>query len=538
MKRSALRRYPALAFLVAAGLLALLLPSGLIVPQSGPPTLAEYAPVPGEGARRSDVSNLGGTSSGGLGAGGSGGAEDRAVVAPGRVTRKPGTKRCVGKPPRQTEDLLSPPCIAFFDGDNGGATSKGVTRDEIRIVVYMSEATPSRFEDCAPAPVPEELPEIVACKAYSRYFNDRYQTYGRTVHVWAYYGDHNSAEVGIENGRSPFGVYMSGGTGIERLTERLGNRQIITAAYIGNERQRHRDLAPYLIGYRPDTEDDASIVATYVCAKLKDRLAKYAGTPDLQAKTRVFGILESAKDYAPILKTQLKKQCDINIAATGDATRASGEVSKQSAAGVTSILVRAGTGNLNLQTRDATQQRYFPEWLVAGDPYTGGQDTNSGARLFDPVQWRHAFGLTFDYRRDAIEQQSWYRAYREGCPDCPAPGRGTFVAYDVLTQMFYGIQAAGPRLTPQNFDRGLHSIPQQGSTSPYRPAAYFAPGNYTFVKDAMEIWWDATGQAPGDSQLGCYRIPNQGARKRSGEWDAGDDSIQRQENAPCQGSTS
>src|SRR5688500_15884936 len=45
----------------------------------------------------------------------------------------PRVRRCVGDPPRQTEDPQSPPCVPYWEGDNGGSTYKGVTRDEIRI---------------------------------------------------------------------------------------------------------------------------------------------------------------------------------------------------------------------------------------------------------------------------------------------------------------------------------------------------------------------------------------------------------------------
>lgn len=46
--------------------------------------------------------------------------------------------RCVGDPPRQTADPLSPPCIPFWEGDNHCQTyGIGVDCDEVRIVVYL-----------------------------------------------------------------------------------------------------------------------------------------------------------------------------------------------------------------------------------------------------------------------------------------------------------------------------------------------------------------------------------------------------------------
>src|SRR5205807_1613108 len=51
--------------------------------------------------------------------------------------KTPSTKGCVGKPPRQTEDPLAPPCVASFSGDNFGATYQGVSKDEISVLFYF-----------------------------------------------------------------------------------------------------------------------------------------------------------------------------------------------------------------------------------------------------------------------------------------------------------------------------------------------------------------------------------------------------------------
>jgi hypothetical protein len=56
---------------------------------------------------------------------------------PGGKGVNPSNKRCVGNPPRQTEDPTSPPCVAFFDGDNFGSTYQGVTGEEIRVLIYV-----------------------------------------------------------------------------------------------------------------------------------------------------------------------------------------------------------------------------------------------------------------------------------------------------------------------------------------------------------------------------------------------------------------
>ena len=47
-----------------------------------------------------------------------------------------------------------------------------------------------------------------ALKRFSVYFNSRYQTYGRHVHMWAFYGNYTTAVVG--SGRLPGGLPSAG----------------------------------------------------------------------------------------------------------------------------------------------------------------------------------------------------------------------------------------------------------------------------------------------------------------------------------------
>jgi hypothetical protein len=547
---AALRRYPAYGYLAGVAALALLLPSGLTVPQSGPPTLAEYAPVPGPAEGRSDTAELGLPSTEGIGAGagrgagsgpgGDGGDGTTPGGGDGELIRKPGTKRCVGSPPRQTEDPLSPPCVAFFAGDNGGATSKGVTRSTVTAVIESAqgasrtESNPKRLTDCRSPASEDDDTEDMLCKAYQRFFNDRYQTYERTVHL---YVAHQTSPAEIDERLSPFVI---GGQNVSASIARLG---IMNTGYIGQPRERYTSSAPYLNAFRPDLEDQARMVASYVCTRLANRPARYAGDVTLTSRPRKFGLWTGteAGPYDVAIQQSLERECGIVIGSTeiarggGDATAAA----RFKQAGITTVILATARAGEAAITAQATNATYFPEWFVPGDDDSRGSDTNFYGRLATPEQWRNAFGLSVDYRRAAIHEQHWYRAFREGCPSCPEPdGLGGSAApeiYDVLTLIFTGIQAAGPRLTPARFDQGLHAIPPRASSDPFRPAAYFAPGNHTFIKDAMAIWWDPSGQAPGQPSRGCYRLPQQGRRYRAFEWPAGDDLVKA--DGPCQGDT-
>src|SRR5947209_935203 len=79
---------------------------------------------------------------------------------------------CVGNPPRQIEDPQSPPCVNYWKGDNGGATSYGVTRDEIRIAVPQGNG----FE----TPRDDE-------NAIADFFNTHFEFYGRKIRLEQFY---------------------------------------------------------------------------------------------------------------------------------------------------------------------------------------------------------------------------------------------------------------------------------------------------------------------------------------------------------------
>src|SRR5688572_25910879 len=116
-------------------LLVVLAAVALTQRQPPPPTIAEFAPQAVENI--TDAPNDQSSSSG-RGTG-SGECADDSCPGIGEVTPSPPpievarTRRCVGDPPRQVEDPQSPPCVPYWVGDNGGSTSKGVTRDSIKV---------------------------------------------------------------------------------------------------------------------------------------------------------------------------------------------------------------------------------------------------------------------------------------------------------------------------------------------------------------------------------------------------------------------
>ncbi|HET7722388.1 MAG TPA: hypothetical protein VFK43_20650, partial [Acidimicrobiales bacterium] len=92
---------------------------------------------------------------------------------------------------RQTREPYSPPCITF-EGDNGGATSLGVTGDTIT-VTYREGDLPSIYavagQVAEKANIKDTAEDIRrTIDAYVEYFNTHFQLYGRQVRVHYFKG--------------------------------------------------------------------------------------------------------------------------------------------------------------------------------------------------------------------------------------------------------------------------------------------------------------------------------------------------------------
>src|SRR5437899_2922502 len=111
---------------IAIVVLALVLPNALRIPQQNPTPVLEYAPVPPQDNNNPNPNgNLGSLA---LGSSSTQLEGAFAPPPPGGGNRPPGL-HCVGNPPRQTEDPMSPPCVPFFTGPKGRSTWQGEQKD-------------------------------------------------------------------------------------------------------------------------------------------------------------------------------------------------------------------------------------------------------------------------------------------------------------------------------------------------------------------------------------------------------------------------
>jgi hypothetical protein len=583
--RSWIRRYPPLVSLVLALLIAfLVLPSALTLPNANPSPVLEYAPVPPENdepppPESGSLSQLGLGTSSSLSTG-AGPDVSPPVPLPGGKGAKPITKRCVGKPLRETEDPNSPPCVPYFEGDNGGATFQGVTKDEIVVIDYTTggpnyfnqnndegvEFPPPNGSYCDLDGPPDSDPQCLestrktkdfletrVARALSRYFNDRFQTYGRRVHFYIYYSGSSTPAARRADAADnyatlkPFAVidraFFGGNnaTYAEAMTKNrvsvYGNFSALPAAY-------YQKYAPYIWSFWPDIEHWSPMFTSYVCRKVFPNPTVTHAGPSLNGKPRKYGLLYAndpiypgLKQFADVTKAALK---NCPNGAKGDvveevsfprnqfavqtnptaAANAEQNIAKLQAAGVTTILWLGGYETEH--SKAAANAGYLPEWIVAGDLIN---DYNDNGRSQNQTAWAHAWVVSNQLRIDRKQDSPCNQAYREVEPRGSNTDEDSSCnAYRAFFQLFKSIQVAGPNLNPQSVDQGQHAIQKASSQSPGTAACFYDPGDYTCVKDAQESWWDPNAPDPdgSSSDRGCWRMVRSGRRYLAGAWDGTD----------------
>jgi hypothetical protein len=541
-------------------LLLTVLPSALNLPQSTPSETLEYAPVPPDDNEippppvgNFSALGLGGSTSFGDDAGS--GADSSAPPPPLTASGKnPSVKRCVGNPPKQTEDPLAPPCVAFFDGDNGGPTYTGVTKDEIRILFYIQSAftdcvtsegceeRPVRtYFDLADPPKPDEHFHVRQLRMWQRYFNDRFQTYGRRAHFFVYFnGGGTGAEVrradAIENLTrvKPFAV-QTYAPNPDPYIEVMARRGILNFGSLANKPAEFFNRYPKLIwGYLPSVEQQAEMYGSWVCTQIVGRPVSFSGNAGEQGKPRRLGFLSSADPahpglrlFASVVRREIEScggefvvSATFPYATYTTDTRPGDYAVKNVAsfieAGVTTVIWAQGFETNH--SKAAGQANWRPEWVIAGDGYHEGTQTASKQ---EPSVWDHAWVMTNVVRSGLTTESHCYQALRQDPTsnhtdsnfDC-----GLHTYYQDLRMLFTAIQVAGPKLGPSSVDRGLHAIPPVRSDDPRLPACFFNPGDYTCVKDAMVKWWHSGSKAEGRPEQGCWRMVEEGKRYFAGTW--------------------
>jgi hypothetical protein len=563
-------RTPGLANLgIALGMLALLLPLLLHAATAAPPTAAEFSPNARQIIKKAPPGQAAAVNASGEGTGDGGAGKPPSPPAPSPPAPSPPTeqvpegdvKQCVGPPPlRQIEDPQSPPCINYWKGDNGGATARGVTRDNI----YVAVPTPNGFKK--------------QYDALAKFFNKRFQFYGRKI-VFQYCspgagadsqgsGDqaHQNADAAQAaagcGGPRPFastfyqfdnGRYYNAEMACRYKVVMVGSWQPFDTTYM------HK-CAPYLSHYPLVSQGIFSRIGDWSCARLVGRKAQWAtgttaaGRPALNTAKRNFGIFLApytaddpvARRSAVDGLVDRLRQCGANVPNSQiivnpvtetqpgqavDPASANNAIAQMKQANVSTVICLCATFPFGALTRAANTNDYHPEWI--GSTFGGLDQVVILELAAAPAdQLRSLFGLTFAPRQINPLLEPYNAALQEGDPSIAPATKSTDYSnftqvYRPLLMLASGLQMAGPHLTPQSFLEGLRKTQFPNPvTSTHAGAVNVPQDGFTMTDDAAEWWWNNTARGPysDDSSAAkgaiCYLAG--GARHRSGTWPRGE----------------
>ncbi|HEY7107073.1 MAG TPA: hypothetical protein VH986_11765 [Acidimicrobiia bacterium] len=418
------------------------------------------------------------------------------------------------------------PCVKPWpaNGNNGGATSPGVTKDSVKVVVLKP---PDEETNTGRSPIKDRATGALATVEDSvrdtlPMFEKTYQQWGRKLDVTVVQdsGTDETAQradaVKVAS-MHPFAVVdLTGGDVFETA---VAAKKIVV---VGGSSPNKESIAqaPYRWPVAIDFTTTALAGAELIGKNFAGKPAKFAGDSNLQSKKRVFGtVLSDAKtapDFQPAF-AELKKygvtiapNASLTYTPSTDPAQAS-TVADQAAptliaklkdAGVTSILVLPTDYQMiGSLTKAAANNDYHPEWIVMGVGYA---DIGALTRTFDQGEWSHAFGVSGLWVpvKDLTAGPSdvafqWYWG-----PNAGAYSQGVFADFELL---FAGIHMAGPKLTPQNFQAGMFSRPPTAGAAEghvtdaaryYGKNAGLPYNEYLTGGDVAIVWWDSDTVGP------------------------------------------
>ncbi|HEY2429813.1 MAG TPA: hypothetical protein VGI06_12835, partial [Acidimicrobiales bacterium] len=418
-------------------------------------------------------------------------------------------------------DPYAAPCMTF-SGNNGGATTKGVTGTEIHIAyrVTSDKSFQQTLAQLAGAQLQDTQADIErTITALAQYFNTHYQFYGRKIVIDFYNGQGSLSNELLGQGQAQaeadaitVGQQMKTFGDIsaesEPYADALSHQGVMGFGDPYMSQHWHQQHAPYIWSIAADGTKVASFAAEYVAKRLcpAGSPAVYAGGA-LKNKPRKFATLapdnswyqESVQVARGITQ---KAGCDPgeNIEYQLDlgtmSNQADNIIAKLKADGVTTISCGCDPIIPVFLSGAAARQGYFPEFIITGTALT---DQDIVGQLWNQQFAAHALGISPNEAPLPSSQTLGYAAYKTVRSDEPA--FGVDLIYYQMAMMAIGIQMAGPNLTPLTFQQGMQSYPgRQGPAGLWS----FVPGNYTIGEDVREICWSPNTTSTYNQKQGAY----------------------------------
>lgn len=483
-----------------------------------------------------------GATPGSPGGGGGGGTPGQVAFGQGPDCDESGRQRGIAG--------YMPPCVQWTGTGNGGATSRGVTADKIKIVIWQGQEDPATRSALSGARLNDE-PAVVErmYEALRKYNNNHYQTYGREVvfvELQASGESTNDAAmradaVKIADEIGAFATFTGNALAPMPtvLARELAQRGVICICTTSLSSQFYNELPPLIWSSLPTINEYAVHAAEYAAKRMGRDNAEFAGL-EYQNSPRVYclmyltGVGTTVSPEGPrgrdIFVDAFKKRgltfkviSEYFYDPGSNQDDITNMVAQFKSGGCTTIVPLVDPIMPILITKEATRQVYFPEWFIVG---TGLSDTTTIARFYDQQQWEHAFGISpLWVTWDRVENSSGYQEYHHGSPGGNKGDEGALINVyrSAFQTLWRGIHMAGPNLTPATFEKGMYAYPKTGGT-PAAPLVFVNRQFPTEIKDFSEIWYDPGRVGPDErSETGAGMIvrADGGKRYQPGQWPQG-----------------
>ena len=451
-----------------------------------------------------------------------------------------GVQPCTDRAEQIPGDEYSPPCVAWAGGNNGGATSKGVTADKILVSYRVLggekgfQQTLAELAGASLSDTPETIQNTIT--AFAEYFSQRFEFYGREIEIVFYDGQGSNTNELLGKGRDKaeadavkvaeeLGTFADLSATSEPYADALADRGVIGFGTPYLSRDWHEARAPFAWSLATDGTRVSELAAEYGNKKLHGKPADHAGG-DLKGKPRKFATIapenswyqESVNNARRITQEagndpgeNVKYQLDLATMSS----QANNIIPKLKNQGVTSIVCGCDPVLPVFLSGVANREQYYPEFLIAGTALT---DADIVGQLWDQNFAEHAFGISSLEPFVPPTQTIAYEAFKSVRPD-QEPAFSVDLIYYQMYMLAIGIQGAGPQLTPQSLSDGMFNYPQKNGTVGLWK---FGPGDRTAANDVREIYWDRNAISPYNGKQGTYLPHQKSQRYESGQIPAGD----------------
>lgn len=446
--------------------------------------------------------------------------------------RRASSGLCFGNPPRQTESVYAPDCKPAFVGDNGGATSRNVTADQVNIGFWHGATVPGNKGAVRSSP-PEGDEGAVdrTLRVLQAYFNQRYETYGRRIQL-IFIDTPETSDPGLQQAAaradSEFKVFAATHLG-RPFCDELVRRKLVCYSENPFPDADLDKASPYFYSFQMSATRNERLTAEYLCKRLVGGNADYAAGLQ-KGQPRKFGVLyesDTTGRHFQDFQRAFRDACgqavvgyDVNDPGRSgeNAAQTGVAVASLQNEGVTTIVNYMQFGSQLVAMQSAQSSNYFPEWFVTG---SYGNDFNLLGKAQPAGQMAQSFGISgIELPRPRVETEC-YRAYKSIDPN-NNPDDGVCDQYwEPLAQVVTGIQEAGPNLTPETFRQGFYRYGKRYPPEQWAFHGGYAAGDHSFLDRMGEVWWNPRATERSSRAPGAFVWTRNGARFGIGEVPAG-----------------